>query len=886
MKKLVSALAMCLALSLSSFAQHTGGGGGASGNTTSGTLTTNTIPKATGVHTIGDSSVSDNGTNVTTTENVTVPFLTFKFTPPPQTASSNVTVSGTPGAVTYYYWVVTINPFTAGPLAGTALGNSAPFGPAQVTTAPATLNGSNFDVVTWSAVPASIYCTNNSCPATTYDILRTNTNVAPTGACNCAVATAQSGTTVNDQSNSLNAYTVNTYTAGSGDLQLVNPGEFSDRLGDLMCTTASCDVLIHGGNGVVGTSSGVGGEAGLRGGQGAAATSNGTTGGNGGALDLVTGNAGFSSVAGAGANVGGNGGSMFIFGGLAGDATNGGTNTGGNGGGITIQARTGGAGATTGGNGGGVVVNAGAGGAGPAGAGGTAQLAGGSGSNTGSGGAGGFARVIAGVGQGDGTVGRAGGALTLTAGNSVGNATGAAANITSGNAGDNNATGSVTGNNGGAINVTTGAGGTANEATTASTGGNAGTVTVAANTGGAATITGTGTNTGGNGGAALLSAGSGGGATGNTSGTNTGGNGGAAQVTAGNGGNATTGTGTKNGGNGANVVIAAGAGGTGASANGSAGVIQFKTSTGTAAAQTSAQLGVNEFDIGPADTANNGILGLKGKTSGTATFTAPAVAGTTTNAVVSSNVLNLPAGAVGNTALSIGNVNSGFYAGPGVGTVYSAAGGDSTGFAAGEVRMLSSGRFTWCPSTTMNCTIDTGLSRGGDPGFVDVGTGAQGSKTGILESGNKVFVGTSDFTSANSASLQAITGLTYGLGSTARNMSFHCSLMYSQATNVSGDQFGVGVITTAPTNVNVFGTAYTNTGAASPVSTGVLNGLASTTPTAVVTFQPAVTTVLGATLDGTVETAGGGAATFNIYVLNGTAADVIVVKRGSYCQIF
>jgi hypothetical protein len=163
---------------------------------------------------------------------------------------------------------------------------------------------------------------------------------------------------------------------------------------------------------------------------------------------------------------------------------------------------------------------------------------------------------------------------------------------------------------------------------------------------------------------------------------------------------------------------------------------------------------------------------------------------------------------------------------------------------------------------------------------------ATGSENPIIHStNNSKAVGTSDFTSANSAALQAITGLSFPLGSTAQVFTFHCVLMYSQATNVAGDQFGVGVITTAPTNVNASGAVYTNTGAASPVSTGVLNGLTTTTPTAVVTFQPAVTSVLRAELDGTIETAGGGAATFNPYVLNGTAADVIVVKRGSQCTI-
>ena len=95
----------------------------------------------------------------------------------------------------------------------------------------------------------------------------------------------------------------------------------------------------------------------------------------------------------------------------------------------------------------------------------------------------------------------------------------------------------------------------------------------------------------------------------------------------------------------------------------------------------------------------------------------------------------------------------------------------------------------------------------------------------------------------------------------------------------------MGVLTTAPANLSATGLALTNTGAAAPQTTGVLTGLATTTPTAVVTFTPAVTTVLRAELDGTVE-AGAGSSTFNIYVLNGTAANVIVVKRGSYCTVW
>ena len=72
--------------------------------------------------------------------------------------------------------------------------------------------------------------------------------------------------------------------------------------------------------------------------------------------------------------------------------------------------------------------------------------------------------------------------------------------------------------------------------------------------------------------------------------------------------------------------------------------------------------GTTQFNIGPADAANNGILGLKGKTSGTATFTAPAVAGTTTNPVAMSNVLLGPDGAVSTPTFGFASeTNNGWY---------------------------------------------------------------------------------------------------------------------------------------------------------------------------------------------------------------------------------
>jgi hypothetical protein len=194
-----------------------------------------------------------------------------------------------------------------------------------------------------------------------------------------------------------------------------------------------------------------------------------------------------------------------------------------------------------------------------------------------------------------------------------------------------------------------------------------------------------------------------------------------------------------------------------------------------------------------------------------------------------------------------------------------------------------------CPPTITNpgnnfltgYNATTGTWTQAQPSFANI--------SGSIATGQLVTFGSrlvSDFTSSSGVgtALQA-TGISVPLPSTAKNYTFHCVVMYSQATNVAGDQFGIGLITTAPTFASALGAAFTNTGAASPQTTGVLTGLASVTPTAVVTFQPAVTSVLGAYLDGTVETSGSGASTFNLYVANGVAADVIVVKRDSACVL-
>jgi hypothetical protein len=151
--------------------------------------------------------------------------------------------------------------------------------------------------------------------------------------------------------------------------------------------------------------------------------------------------------------------------------------------------------------------------------------------------------------------------------------------------------------------------------------------------------------------------------------------------------------------------------------------------------------------------------------------------------------------------------------------------------------------------------------------------------------GNKVFV-TADFTDSTSTTLQAITGLTWTLPtSKAVNVSFHCALLFDQGTAAVSDSFGIGVTGTAPTQANASGTVFTS---ASVSQTGTLAALASTTPTAVVTFTPsAITTIWKAELDGTIEQPSNATpGVFNIYVSTTTGTDNIIVKRGSYCSLF
>jgi hypothetical protein len=207
---------------------------------------------------------------------------------------------------------------------------------------------------------------------------------------------------------------------------------------------------------------------------------------------------------------------------------------------------------------------------------------------------------------------------------------------------------------------------------------------------------------------------------------------------------------------------------------------------------------------------------------------------------------------------------------------------------------LTSGSILYASSTT---GIATGslitanvMVKSGGAGVAPAGSsltddGKNITTSEVVVAGNKVFV-TGDFTDSTSGTLMAITGLSYTLPtSKAVNISFHCALLFYQATAAVSDSFGIGVTGTAPTQANAAGVVYPS---ATTLTPGTLVALASTTPTAVVTFTPsAITTVWNAVLDGTIEQPSNATpGVFNVYASTTTGTDNLVVKRGSYCSIW
>ncbi|HKW76181.1 MAG TPA: hypothetical protein VJN64_11705 [Terriglobales bacterium] len=129
--------------------------------------------------------------------------ITFNLADPPQPVPfASVSRVGNPGPATFYYWIVS----------NYAVGNSSPAGPFAGLLGPNSFSASNGFTISWAPAVGAV----------SYDILRTALPVSPSGACNCAVATAVTSLSTTDQSNSLNSYTVASFDPSTATVQAQN----------------------------------------------------------------------------------------------------------------------------------------------------------------------------------------------------------------------------------------------------------------------------------------------------------------------------------------------------------------------------------------------------------------------------------------------------------------------------------------------------------------------------------------------------------------------------------------------------------------------------------------------------------------------------------------
>lgn len=161
----------------------------------------------------------------------------------------------------------------------------------------------------------------------------------------------------------------------------------------------------------------------------------------------------------------------------------------------------------------------------------------------------------------------------------------------------------------------------------------------------------------------------------------------------------------------------------------------------------------------------NGVLALSGNTSGTATITAPATAGTATNPIVVSNVLQMPDGS-GSAPYIHGTTqtNTGIYFNPSSGSVFTVAGADTFGIIGAGIMARQSGVLCWNTSNSTpfpGTTCDLGISR--DAGSViDVGSGTTGSTVGKVQAAGFQSKGTAFTSNAGCSETTLLGGATAG----------------------------------------------------------------------------------------------------------------------------
>lgn len=304
--------------------------------------------------------------------------------------------------------------------------------------------------------------------------------------------------------------------------------------------------------------------------------------------------------------------------------------------------------------------------------------------------------------------------------------------------------------------------------------------------------------------------------------------------------------------------------------------------------------GGSELDLGVVGT--NGVLGLKGLTSGTAIFTAPAVAGTVLNPVIASNALELPASSTAstNSLTFVGGTTSGIAWDSGALRLNFVWGGGYDMSINGPIITAASTGVWGFTSTAANNAADTGMSRGGAAGLIAVGTGAAASTAGFIKTAQTVSLsadwtcGTGGIVSSCVAATiigSTATPLTFTLPLVAANWSFECDLVVGQATAATANQWNVLTATNGVTSTTA---SYQMATAATAFAAGAVTDQASTTTT----FQITPSWTLGGTatkmpvhIAGTLTGVSASGTVFSLQLVAPTVADLVTIYEGSKCSL-
>jgi hypothetical protein len=316
------------------------------------------------------------------------------------------------------------------------------------------------------------------------------------------------------------------------------------------------------------------------------------------------------------------------------------------------------------------------------------------------------------------------------------------------------------------------------------------------------------------------------------------------------------------GGSGTQLGVAAGAGGspTGLNQNGGAGAtVTVSGGAGGAATGT----GTNGTGGGIVLSPGAAGTGGSGGTSGIVT------AGSSANSSCSTPAFNF-GGATPNGA------TTGYYA-SGTNSITTCANGNALSTLTGSgVELSSAAVYAWGMNSSTS-TVDTGVSRLA-PGWVLVGNGTGQNQSGAIQSADSTRL----TTAATIGSISyTTTNLVFPSVPINTNVSFHCNIIWEQASLANTVTFGMGM-NNAPSSLWVESLIYTNTNSApqslyTTITNNMINPITGAAAPATSTV-PYVLTLFGVLSTGTINPV-----TLTLYGKSGNASDALVVEPGSAC---